>query len=128
MSQDDKLLWWIGGIAAAYILAERRTQKKPALIFVEGKPLGFRAITVPPVGILVSKQYAHEPDILEHELEHWRQAQRLGVIGFYASYLSELLTQGYPCMPMEVQARQAAYEATGVKHPIYGIQPNVCTR
>jgi hypothetical protein len=88
---------------------------------------GFSGLCLPPIGIwlhpdLMTWQRAGhaapapgtEADrLLRHELAHWAQAQRFGVIGFYARYLAGLLRYGYRNHPLEIEARAAAQAPPG---------------
>jgi hypothetical protein len=120
----DRIVLSLGYALLGLTLMDARIrQSKPALFLIDGMPLGHRAITIPPLGIVASKSQVSAPDVLPHELHHWKQAQEMGILAYYVNYLTQYFTQGYPTMPMEVQARQAAYDETGVVHPTYGINP-----
>jgi hypothetical protein len=67
---------------------------------------GYAAITLPPFGIYILKERINETVLRNHELVHWEQYKRLGVIGFYAKYLYYNFKYGYWDNPMEVEARQ----------------------
>jgi hypothetical protein len=71
-------------------------------------PFGLRAMTVPPVGIYIRQDYYGDNVLLYHELTHWDQYQRMGLINFYAKYFSGLIYPGYWNCPMETEARAAA--------------------
>jgi hypothetical protein len=67
---------------------------------------GYAGITLPPFGIYILKERINEPTLRKHELVHWEQYKKLGVIGFYTTYLYYNLKYGYWNNPMEVEARQ----------------------
>jgi hypothetical protein len=83
---------------------------------------GFSGLCLPPIGIwlhpdLMSWQRAGmaapapgtaADRLLRHEMAHWRQAQRFGVLGFYVRYLAGLARYGYARHPLEIEARAAA--------------------
>jgi hypothetical protein len=73
-------------------------------------PNDMMAITIPPFGIFISQEYKSEGDgpgtILAHEKIHWLQYQELGLIGFYYSYIPDLIRYGRIDHPMEVDARE----------------------
>ena len=48
------------------------------------------------------------PSAMRHELQHVRQWERLGTIGFIYRYVRELLTYGFSNAPLEREARNAA--------------------
>lgn len=106
----------IAGIAAvglvALILKDQKSRKsKPDLFLRASLPGNFNAITVPPIGIFVRADKAFNRALLEHELVHWQQYQRMGLVKYYATYLSQYLGDGYDRMAMELEARgrESAY-------------------
>jgi len=68
------------------------------------------AATIPPFGIFIEHTYKVEGDslgsILAHELVHWDQYRRMGLIKFYYAYTSEYLKHGRVNNWMEEEARQ----------------------
>jgi len=70
------------------------------------KAAGRYAVCLPPRGIYVLPGRAGEPGLLQHELVHWQQARRMGVIKFYAVYLWYTLRYGYWNNPLEREARE----------------------
>lgn len=80
---------------------------RPRLIYVSWLLPPFRAMTIPPFGIFIKKQYKGNLQILKHDLTHWHQFQRMGFFLFYFRYFFQLLTVGYDYMPMEIEARMS---------------------
>lgn len=72
----------------------------------------FRAMTVPPFGIFIKKEFKADKQILEHDLIHWAQYQRMGLFLYYFRYFMQLLLIGYDTMPMEMEAWQNDDEHT----------------
>jgi hypothetical protein len=64
------------------------------------------AATIPPFGIFIEKQYKKNKSLLNHEMVHWDQYNRMGFFGFYSTYLSEYLKYGRKYGPMEKEARK----------------------
>ncbi len=64
------------------------------------------AATIPPFGIFIESKYRSNEEMLRHELVHWAQYKRMGVYGFYSTYLSEYKKYGRFDGPMEVEARK----------------------
>jgi hypothetical protein len=64
------------------------------------------AATIPPFGIFIEKKYKGDKSLLNHELVHWDQYNRMGFFGFYSTYLSEYVKYGRKYGPMEVEARK----------------------
>lgn len=71
------------------------------------KKTGYKGITLPPFGIFITEDRIDSERLRKHELAHWKQAQELGVVKFYAKYLWFNMRYGYRENPMEVEARQA---------------------
>ena len=76
---------------------------------------GFAGITLPPFGIYILKERINEEVLRKHELVHWSQYEKLGVIGFYVKYLYYSHKYGYWNNPMEVEARQKSETPTNTK-------------
>lgn len=72
-------------------------------------PNDMMAVTIPPFGIFLSREYKSEGDgpgtILAHEKIHWLQYKELGLFGFYYSYIPDFIRYGRIEHPMEVDAR-----------------------
>lgn len=64
------------------------------------------AATIPPFGIFIEKKYKGDKSLLNHELVHWDQYDRMGFFGFYSTYISEYIKYGRKYGPMEVEARK----------------------
>lgn len=67
---------------------------------------GYRAITLPPLGIYMLRSALNDFELVAHERVHWAQYRRLGLVRFYALYLWYLWRYGYERHPMEIEARQ----------------------
>ena len=71
------------------------------------KITGFAGITLPPWGIYILPARLDDQRLIRHEQAHWAQAQRMGVLRFYATYLWLTLRHGYWNNPLEIEARAA---------------------
>lgn len=86
--------------------------KKLKIHPVDYVPFGFRAMCIPPFGILIHKKYLQfsngeeMAEILKHEEIHWDQYKRMGFVMFYLRYFLQLFLIGYDTMPMELEARK----------------------
>ncbi len=69
-------------------------------------PLYFRGIMIPFIGIIIRDKYIADNELHQHELIHWNQFQRMGLVMFLFRYLFQLIFIGYDTMPMEMEARQ----------------------
>lgn len=67
---------------------------------------GFTGITLPPLGMFLLRERFNDEQLRRHEEVHWEQAQRLGVVRFYALYLWYSVRYGYRNNPLEVEARE----------------------
>ena len=58
-------------------------------------PGSLMAMTIPPFGIIIEKQYKNQPNkpgsLIRHEKAHWAQYKRMGLLNFYYNYLIELI-------------------------------------
>jgi len=71
------------------------------------RTFGYGGITLPPFGIFILPERLHQGWLVRHEQAHWQQAQRMGVVRFYAAYIWYTIRHGYRNNPMEVEAREA---------------------
>lgn len=69
------------------------------------------ASTIPPFGIFIESKYQNENSnnpcsILKHEMVHWEQYKRMGLISFHYNYLKCYLNAGRINNWMEEDARK----------------------
>lgn len=81
-------------------------KRPPKIYYVKWVIPPFRAMTIPPFGIFIKKEFKLDPQILRHDCIHWKQYLRMGFILYYSRYFFQLLLIGYDTMPMEMEARQ----------------------
>jgi len=86
--------------------------KPPKIYYVNWVLPPFRAMTVPPFGIFVRKQFRGNEQILKHDLIHWKQYKRMGLFMYFFRYFVQLIIIVYDTMPMEMEARQHDDEET----------------
>lgn len=94
------------GAGLLTIYSMKRRKEKPDLIVRDSLPFGFNAMTVPPVGVFVARCQLNNKELLSHELVHWEQYSRMGLIPFYLGYVIQLAKFGYDKSPMEREARR----------------------
>lgn len=99
-----KVLIIAGSLTAAHLLLVALRKKPPMICYVDDLPFGYNAMTVPPVGIFIKRSQHDNKALLDHEMIHWAQYQRMGLLGFYAAY-TKGSTEGYDANPMEIEAR-----------------------
>jgi hypothetical protein len=83
-----------------------KLKRYPRIWYVSLLVPPFRAMTVPPFGIFIRKQFRGDEQILRHDLVHWQQYERMGLVLYYFRYFTQLLFIGYDTMPMEIEARK----------------------
>lgn len=91
---------------------KQKAFKLPKIYYVRWVIPPFRAMTIPPFGIFIKKEFKDNDQILNHDLIHWQQYKRMGLFMYYFRYFFQLITIGYDTMPMEMEARQGDDEQT----------------
>lgn len=84
-------------------------QPKPARHVVRWflRTFGYGGITLPPAGIYILAERLGNERLVRHEQCHWQQAQRMGIVRWYVTYLWYNLQHGYWNNPLEIEARAA---------------------
>jgi len=93
------------GALAVYSTFRRYSTNIP-IYYVDSIAANFNARTIPPVGIFIKKSQRNNADLLKHELIHWKQFQKLGLLKFYTTYIKEHIKNGYDNNRLEIEARQ----------------------
>lgn len=93
------------GALGVYTIFRRYSNKIP-VYYVDSIAANFNARTIPPIGIFIKKSQKDNIDLLNHELIHWKQFQKLGFINFYTTYISEHIKNGYDNNRLEIEARK----------------------
>lgn len=107
MNKNTKLLIVGAGIASLIFLATRDQRKKmPTIFYVDFIPGGFNGICLPPFGIYITKDQQSNTALLQHEMIHWQQYQRMGIVPYYYEYMKAYFIHGYDLHPMEQEARE----------------------
>lgn len=91
-------------IAAFWLFSEVRRTGKPWLFYVAETGC-YNARCIPPFGIIMNQKFKGNQKLMDHEMVHWSQFQRMGLARFYIQYAKELRAYGYDGMPMEIEAR-----------------------
>ena len=71
------------------------------------KLTGFAGITLPPVGIYILAERINDERLRKHELAHWEQYKRMGLLRSYLLYTWYSIRYGYWNNPLEIEARAA---------------------
>lgn len=93
------------GTIAMIIKNKQSRFNPPKIFYVKTLAKGYNARTIPPFGIYILESQKNNKELLAHEIRHWRQYQKLGLIRFYYEYASQMIQFGYDKMPLEIQAR-----------------------
>jgi len=93
------------GLLVAHLILRQLRKQQPTINYVDRVPLNFNAVTVPPIGIYINKNQQANAALLKHELVHWQQYQRMGLLNYYLQYAKGHLVNGYDLNPMEIEAR-----------------------
>lgn len=105
--KSNNILLLVGaGLALHFVLREYR-KREPDIHVQESLPFGFNAVTIPPLGIFIREDQSGNVNLLNHEMVHWKQYQRMGLIPYYWNYGIGYLRHGYELHPMEQEARFA---------------------
>lgn len=73
-------------------------------------PRGVGAQVLLPETIFVKRGVVLGEHFLAHEVAHVRQLRRLGLLGYWFTYLRLWLKHGYASHPMELEAEALAHE------------------
>jgi hypothetical protein len=71
---------------------------------------GFAGVALAPWGIYILPEHLGNQRLIQHERQHWRQYQRMGLLRYYVTYLWGLVRYGYRNHPMELEARAAEHQ------------------
>ena len=85
--------------------AIQRRRINPPIFYRKSLNKNFNAETIPPFGIYIKESEKDNQALLDHEIVHWKQYQRMGLIKYYREYFRLLRKVGYDAHPMEIEAR-----------------------
>ena len=83
----------------------QRRNSNPHIFYVNKLPFGFNGFILPPFGIFIKKEFKDSEDLRLHELVHWNQFQRDGLLPFLFNYIKFQNAYGYDGNPYELEAR-----------------------
>lgn len=94
-------------IAGAFAIynAKQRKNNSPNVYYKKKMFGNYNGRAIPPFGIYIHESQRGNKNLLEHELVHWQQYQRLGLFKFYSQFKKELKEFGYDKAPLEIEAR-----------------------
>ena len=83
----------------------QRKNNNPPVFYLPKLPFGFNGFIIPAVGVFIKEEHKHSEDLLLHELVHWKQYQREGLLSFLLHYGFAHRQFGYDKNPYEIEAR-----------------------
>lgn len=83
----------------------RRFENNPPIFYVDKIPFNYNGLTIPPFGIFIKKGLPNNENLVLHEMTHWQQFQRNGLLLFLVKYLLYNAKYGYDQNPFEIEAR-----------------------
>jgi len=92
------------GVFVIYNEIQKRNNN-PKVFYVDKIPGGYNGCILPPFGVLITKAQKGNEMLLKHEMVHWNQYQREGLLPFLVNYWSEHKKKGYDLNPYEIEAR-----------------------
>lgn len=99
----------IAGTSVLGFIIYNNIQKKlpsPPIRFKKTLAKNYNALTIPPFGIYIKESEKDNQKLIAHEIVHWKQYQKMGLLNYYFSYFKQLKEYGYDNMPMEQEARK----------------------
>lgn len=106
----------IGGIAILAISSliiyneiQKRNQNPP-IFYLKKLYKNYNGFIFPPLGIFIKESEKNNMILLKHELIHWQQYQREGLLGFLVNYSIMAKKHGYDMNPYEIEARHKSGE------------------
>ncbi|PCJ55935.1 MAG: hypothetical protein COA79_20210 [Planctomycetota bacterium] len=93
-------------LAFIYYCWKQRHNNDPQIFYREKLANNNNARTVPPFGIFVKESEKDNLALLKHEMIHWRQFQREGLLKFVFGYTMEAAVNGYDGNKYEIEARE----------------------
>jgi|GEM_PF-1374247 len=93
----------------AYTFAQRGNSN-PRVFYCDWMVNNYNGYIVPPIGVFISKKQRENVALLEHELVHWKQFQREGILPFLFNYAKQAVNLGYDKNPYEIEARTVENE------------------
>lgn len=98
---------FFGSVLFAAIIydAIQRKRKNPPIFYKKALSKNYNARTIPPFGIFIKATERNNAELLNHELIHWQQYQKMGLVKYYRTYFRQMKEYGYDAHPMEIEAR-----------------------
>lgn len=111
MTQAVKIALALGSISLALIvyshIQKQRKNDNPKIFYRKKLAGNYNGYIVPPFGVFIKESERENKALIEHELMHWKQFQREGLLSFLINYSKEARQKGYDKNPYEIEARTA---------------------
>tara|TARA_R110002153_G_scaffold154516_1_gene306559 strand:+ start:442 stop:834 length:393 start_codon:yes stop_codon:yes gene_type:complete len=82
----------------------KRRQSEVKVFYVKKLPRNYNGLIIPAVGVFIKESEKDNKELLNHELIHWEQYRREGLL-MLPKYIIENLRNGYDSNKYEVEAR-----------------------
>ena len=97
----------IGTLAFIIYTMKQRKNDNPKIFYRKKLVNNYNGYIVAPFGVFMKESEKENKALIEHELIHWKQFQREGLIPFLVNYSKEASQKGYDKNPYEKEARTA---------------------
>lgn len=107
----------IGSIVALAIYNEFQKRNNTPKVYISNIITGkYNARTLPPFGIFIKPEHSKNNMLIKHELVHWQQYQKEGLLNFIKNYCKAHSQFGYDLNPYEIEARLLSGEKQSCIH------------
>lgn len=103
MNRTSKIML-VATIGLVWYNHRQKKNDRPKVRYVEWLPFNLNGLMLPPFGIFIKKEHRGNKNLVLHELVHWKQYQREGLLGFLLGYAKEQ-SKGYDNNRYEIEAR-----------------------
>jgi len=84
---------------------EQRKNFNPKIFLRNNLVNNYNGYIIPPFGVFIKESEKDNQALIEHEMTHWKQFQREGIIPFLINYSMEAFKNGYDKNKYEIEAR-----------------------
>jgi hypothetical protein len=95
----------IGTIVFIAYCMKQRKNDNPKIFLRKKLVNNYNSNMLPPFGVFIKESEKDNQVLIEHELMHWNQFQRDGLIPFLVNYSKEASQKGYDKNLYEIEAR-----------------------
>lgn len=95
---------YVAGLFLIWNEYSKRNNKPPIFNF-KNLPFNYNGFILPPLGIFIKTSEKQNQNLIDHEMMHWKQYQREGLLNFLSNYSKENKAKGYDLNKYEIEAR-----------------------